>query len=136
MKNWLAFGAVALFITALPCTTFAKGDAAQQEAATAQDHAVFAKKADSLKMTHAHLHHVINCLVGSKGAAFDAKAFDPCKGMGNGALNDSAKNTRMHSLLEQALMTAEVGLKSNNLKMAHQAAGKTAELLKAASSAK
>ena len=135
MKKWFAFGAVALCFTALPCATFAKGNAAQQEAATAQVHAMLASKADSLKMTHTHLHHAINCLVGSKGAAFDSKVLDPCKGMGNGALNDSAKNTRMHSLLEHALMAAEAGIKANKLEMAQQAAKKTAILLKMANSA-
>lgn len=129
MKRGFSFGAIALFCFALPFAAVAKDNAARQEVATAHAHALMAASADSLKMTHAHLQHVINCLAGPKGAGFDASAADPCKGMGNGALSDAGSQTKLHSRLQDALETARSGTKSDSLKAAQKAAKKTASLL-------
>ncbi len=67
---------------------------AAKEIATAADHAALAAHAASLTMVRAHLQHVINCLEGPKGADYDSKAFDPCKGQGSGAIPDSAPDKR------------------------------------------
>ena len=56
-------------------------------------HANYAATALNVKEVHEHLHHVINCLVGPKGAGFDTKEMNPCHGMGNGAIPDTLWNT-------------------------------------------
>ena len=68
-----------------------------QEISTAADHAKLSTQAPTLKVAQLHLHHTLNCLVGSKGHGYDAKAGDPCSGMGKGAILDeaSAKPKRM-----------------------------------------
>jgi hypothetical protein len=64
------------------------GAALQTEVKTAQTHAGFASKYDTLKEVTLHLHHVVNCLVGSKDKMFDASAGNPCEGQGNGIVAD------------------------------------------------
>lgn len=136
MKRLLALGAATLFFAALPYATFANDASVQKEVTTAHAHALMAAGADSLKMTHTHLHHVINCLVGPDGAGFDAKAADPCKGMGSGALPDAASQAGLHGQLEKALQAARHGVDADNLDKAHQSASKAAQALSAAATAK
>jgi hypothetical protein len=128
MTSKLAIGAAALIFIATPA--LAATGAAQQEAATARAHALMAAGADSLKMTHAHLHHVINCLVGPKGAGYDASAADPCKGMGEGAIPDASHDPRLHRNLSRAVHAAEAGLRTTDLKQAQRDATRAADALK------
>lgn len=109
---------------------------ASDEIATAHAHAILAQKAGTLAMSHTHLHHVINCLVGPAGKGFDAKAGNPCKGQGGGAIPDSTANSALHGQLESALAEAEGGLKTDSLDGAHQAAAKLAATLATASTPK
>ncbi len=67
---------------------------AAQEIKTAALHAGMASASDTLEMVRAHLHHALNCLEGPKGANFDAKALNPCKGQGMGAIPDSPPDKR------------------------------------------
>lgn len=97
----------------LPLVAFAAGDAAM-EVSTAATHASLSAKADSLKVAHAHLHHTLNCLVGPKGHGFDAKAENPCKDMGEGAIPDTADAAHKKSL-EHVAMQARKALKSESL---------------------
>jgi len=126
---------VTLAFVVLPVVALAAGNSAQKEVSTAHAHALMAQGADSVDMVHTHLHHVINCLVGQDGDAFDADAGNPCDGMGNGALNDVSGNDALHSKLEKALSTAQSGLQKDDLDAAQQAAGKTADTLPEQSSA-
>lgn len=91
------------------------------EITTAHTHAIFASKASSIKAVHMHMHHALNCLVGPKGAGFDASQMDPCKGSGNGAIPDEM-NAAKKAKLETAKTTLMKGLTQNNLKMAHATA--------------
>ncbi|HET7570933.1 MAG TPA: hypothetical protein VFK96_10185 [Gammaproteobacteria bacterium] len=137
MKKSSVFAAMALSLAALSFTALAGNNSVKQQVMTAHAHALMAAGASSLKMTHAHLHHVINCLVGPSGAAFDSSAADPCKGMGSGALPDAAGQSKLHSALKKALATARAGVKDDNLKTAQRSAHKAAlELQKAAASVK
>lgn len=115
----------------LPLTASAQGesDAASKQAATAAAHAGMALGAADLKMTHMHLHHVVNCLVGPSGKGFDASAEDPCKGMGNGAIADAKGDTATEARLHSALKAAKKGLKANTLEVAHADAKKAMSLL-------
>jgi L,D-peptidoglycan transpeptidase YkuD (ErfK/YbiS/YcfS/YnhG family) len=131
MKRMFTLGAVALFLAVLPCMALAQGNATK-EASTAHTHATLAAKADSIKMTHMHLHHVVNCLVGKNGKDFDAKAGNPCKGMGSGALKDSSNNESLHDKLEKALTSAQAGIDDNNLQSAHKHAHDVAKKLSSA----
>ncbi|HEX5339311.1 MAG TPA: hypothetical protein VFX47_00340 [Gammaproteobacteria bacterium] len=129
----LAVAAIASMIS-LTCA-FAAGDAAKQ-IATAEAHASMAAATKDIKMVHAHLHHVINCLVGPKGKGFDASAENPCKGMGDGALTDLAGQPVAHAKLEDAVKMAESGIHDAQYAKAHAAAKKTVALIKDASAPK
>lgn len=134
MKRTLT--AIAAVVSTLVLTTaFAAGDAAKQ-IATAEVHAGMAATVKDINMVHAHLHHVINCLVGPKGKLFDSKAEDPCQGMGDGALNDLTDSPKLHAKLEMAVKHAERGIKSTSYKTAHAAAVRVEELLKQAGETK
>ena len=82
----------------------------QKEVGTAIEHAHYASQSDQVDTVHLHLHHVINCMVGMNGKGFDAKAGDPCKGQGAGAVNDLETSPAKHDA-EQALALARVGVK-------------------------
>lgn len=114
---------------------FAAGDAAK-EIATAQVHAQMAATVKDINMVHAHLHHVLNCLVGPKGKLFDSSAEDPCKGMGDGALNDLGNSPKVRAKLEMAIKHAERGTRETSYKKAHAAALKAEALLKQAGAGK
>ena len=58
-------------VLALPALA-ASGPNAGKEIKTAVEHAGFAMKSKSTGDVHKHLHHVINCLVGTNGEDFDA----------------------------------------------------------------
>lgn len=111
--------------------SFAAGTASQ-EIATATAHAQMAATASDMTTTSMHIHHVINCLVGSSDKRFDAKVGDPCKGMGNGAIHDLGHAPAEHIQLQRALMLSEKALHAANLDSAHQTAKLVAEVLKAA----
>lgn len=102
---------------------------ATKQVATAVEHAGYASKSKTSKVVHVHLHHVINCLEGMKGPHFDAKVGDPCKGQGDGALNDlkSAGDAVPHmaevqTLLDQAHQLALIGVDVNVHKSAQHVA--------------
>jgi hypothetical protein len=93
--------------------------AASKQVATASAHAGMALGATDLKTAQMHLHHVVNCLVGPSGKGFDAKAGDPCKGQGQGAIVDAKGDVATESRLHTGLMQAEHGLKATTLDGAH-----------------
>jgi len=93
-----------------------------KEITTALIHARLAEKMGKLTEIHLHLHHVVNCLEGSKGVDFDAKAGNPCMGMGHGALNDYHGNKLNKEMLQSALENAQYGLMITHPKKAQDAA--------------
>jgi hypothetical protein len=105
--------------------------AASKQIATAGAHAGMALGAADLATAHMHLHHVVNCLVGPSGKGFDAKAEDPCKGMGHGAIVDAKGDAAVEARLHTALGQAEQGLKAGTLDAAHADAQKAMETLQA-----
>lgn len=112
---------VFLLAMALPLAASAAdaGSAVAKQMATADAHAGMALGASSVKMTHTHLHHVVNCLVGPGGKGFYAKAGDPCKGMGHGAIVDARGDAATEATLHTALSEARKGLKASTLDSAH-----------------
>src|SRR5580692_9005592 len=78
--------AAAVCAMALP----ARASDVKSEIMTAEQHATLAAQAQSIDMVHMHLHHVLNCLVGPKGADYDAQELDPCRNTGSGAIPDTA----------------------------------------------
>lgn len=104
---------------------------ASKQIATAAAHAGMALGAADLTTAHMHLHHVVNCLVGPAGKGFDAKAADPCKGMGQGAIVDAKGDATVEARLQTALHQAEQGLKAGTLDAAHADAKKAMESLQA-----
>ena len=101
-----------------------------QEISTALQHAGMSAGSTKIDDVHAHLHHVINCLVGPSGAGFDSTAEDPCKGQGNGAMNDLTGHDKESKQLGAAVKEANKGLKENNLKKAQKDAKKVMKDLK------
>ena len=132
-KNIAHFVPALLLACALPLAAQAAGAnaAASKQVATAAAHAGMALGASDLDMVHAHLHHVVNCLVGPSGKAFDAKAADPCKDMGQGAIVDAKGDAPMQARLHSALSEAEHGLKTTTLESAHADAKKVMSTLQA-----
>jgi len=102
------------------------------EAITAQIHAEMAHAADRLTSARAHFHHVINCIVDPDDKRFDARAENPCAGMGSGggALHDEAATPAQRQQLQHALDIATRGLRSGSLETAHVYAEWLSEVLK------
>jgi hypothetical protein len=122
LNRTLRLTAICTSIALLPLVAFAAGDAAK-ETSTAATHASLSSKADSLKMAHAHLHHTLNCLVGPNGHGFDAKAENPCKDLGDGAIPDTADANKKKSL-EHAAAQARTALRSESLETVQKDAEK------------
>ncbi|MGA7964384.1 MAG: hypothetical protein WCB49_00520 [Gammaproteobacteria bacterium] len=129
MKPLMKILAVALVAGAFSAAAFAASPA-QQEAATALEHADFAAQANQVATVHLHLHHVVNCLVGEHGKQFYAPAGDPCKGMGRGAIYDVGAHTALKARLEKVLVMAERGLTENKLENARASALHVKQMLK------
>ena len=128
MNRFLTMGMAGALAASLSLVAFANGGV-DNEVSTAHAHALMAQSAKNIAMAHAHLQHAVNCLVDPNGAGFDAKAENPCKGQGNGAIPDSMSNQALHGKLESALTTAQAGLKSDSLASVQQDAGQVAATL-------
>ena len=100
------------------------------EIVTAATHADLASKASDLAGTQMHLHHALNCLVGSGGVGFDAKNMNPCANAGAGAIPDTADAAKKKAL-EAAADTARAGLAAADLATAQKDAAGAAAALKA-----
>ena len=101
-----------------------------REISTAAAHASMAAGADQLPVVHAHLHHVVNCLVGPGGTGYDSSQEDPCKGQGAGAIPDASAGQKPH--LESALSLAQDGLAATDLATAKARAAAAAKMLRKA----
>ncbi len=128
MKHLAKVLTIALVAGMFSTVAFAK-TAVENEISTAIDHAEFSVQANKTATIHLHLHHVVNCLVGEKGKQFYAAAGDPCKGMGNGAIND-AQNAALKTRLESILVVAERGLNEQEFTRAHKTASLVKRMLK------
>ena len=128
MRRPLKLLAIALAVSVFSTAALAK-TAVENEISTAIDHAEFSVKANDVATLHLHLHHVVNCLVGENGKQFYAEAGDPCKGMGNGAIND-AKNATLKTRLESILAEAEKGLNEKEFTRAHKTASQVKRMLR------
>ncbi len=102
-----------------------------KEIATAAEHADLAATAVDIKMTKAHLHHTINCLVGPNGAFYFANELNPCKDFGNGAIPETTDPAKKKSL-EAALNKAKSGIAAHDPAAAKALAGEAEALIKSA----
>lgn len=100
------------------------------EIVTAATHADLASKASDLAGTQMHLHHALNCLVGSGGAGYDPKNMNPCANSGSGAIPDTADAAKK-AALEAAAAKARAGLAATDLATAQGDAAAVATALKA-----
>ncbi len=85
-----------------------------KEVSTASDRAGYAAKSTTIADAHAHFHQPTNCLIGPKGAGFDATAMNPCQGQGDGAIADTTDAAKKQ-MLENAVTKAQAGLVSEDL---------------------
>jgi hypothetical protein len=120
-------GVIAVIVIALPASTLAADPA--QEAAISAVHAGWAAQAETIDQVHMHLHHAVNCLVGSKGQGFDAQEANPCQKLGDGAIPDTA-DSASKAKLTAALAKAQAGLNSDDLTAAKKAATEAETALK------
>ena len=120
-------GVIAVIVIALPASTLAADPA--QEAAISAVHAGWAAQAATIEQVHMHLHHAVNCLVGSKGQGFDAKEANPCQKLGDGAIPDTA-DSATKAKLTAALAKAQAGLNSDDLTAAKKSAAEAHAALK------
>lgn len=93
----------------------------QTELKTALEHAGFAAKYDSLQEVTLHLHHVVNCIVGSKDAMYNASAGNPCQGQGNGVLADIQSSIGKDQQYYEAWWAAYVANQASTMKNLPQA---------------
>ena len=128
----LAAGAPAAGTSMVPSTT----PNATTEISTALAHAQMALASKELAEARHHLHHVINCLVGPKGKGFDPNEENPCKGMGNGAMNDVDSKSAQYKKLDDALSEANEGLSKSSLRNTQNEADEVIEDLRDAQKAK
>jgi hypothetical protein len=112
-----------------PIVALAAGNA-NVEIQTAAQHADYASRANEIDQVHLHLHHVVNCLEGSGGKDFDATAGNPCKGEGDGALDDLGTTAQQRATVEQALNLAKLGTEETSFEPAHNEAGTVYKLLR------
>jgi len=112
----VTFGAQAMFAQEMGLAT---------ELKTAITHAGFAEKYDTQKEVTLHLHHVLNCLVGSSDKMFDSGAGNPCQGQGNGILADIKAGMGEDQQYQVAWWLAQLADKAismGNLQQQHAAA--------------
>lgn len=129
MKHSLMSSMALLGALFLSSAALAQGGDAAKELGTASKHAQLSESSQSVQVAAMHLHHVINCLVGPHGTGFDAAAGDPCKGMGDGALQDSTKGSESHSKALHALAIARHGIAEKELPAMHKAASEIVGIL-------
>ena len=122
----LGFAAAVLIAGAAYAAADVKG-----EIDTAEEHLGYSVAAKDITEAHMHMHHAINCIVGPKGAGFDAAQINPCAGRGNGAIPDSADAAQKQKL-QAAADEAQKGLATTDLKAAKQSAEQIIALLEAA----
>jgi hypothetical protein len=121
--------ATASFAVAIGSASPALAADAAKEVATAGQHAGMAAGATNVPTAHAHLHHVVNCLVGPKGDGFDAKEANPCAQLGDGAIPDTT-DPAAKAKLTAAVTAAQAGIKSDDLGGATKAAAEVQTALK------
>jgi hypothetical protein len=98
------------------------------EIANARMHAGLAAQGSDIATVHTHLQHTINCLVGPKGAGFDAKALNPCANDGSGAIPDETDATKK-TALQSAASKAAAGFGAGDLATAQKDASSVATML-------
>lgn len=132
MKKIKVLASLMLFAFGLMSAgTSAAAGNAREEIDKALMHADFLIKAESLNHMHMHMHHILNCMVGEHGKGYDAHAMNPCKGLGNGAINDETSASK-RKLLDQVERLASVGVTIDDAAAAHDVALAMHSLLKKA----
>lgn len=122
----LIIGAAALSLSPMLVLP-AMADTAQ-EITIAQTHAGLASTQSNIAGVHTHLQHALNCLVGPKGAGFDAAAMNPCAKAGNGAIPD-ASDAALKTKLEAVVTRVKAGLATNDLNEAKSEAERAKDAL-------
>lgn len=105
------------------------GMMAANQLKTALEHSQLAQDANTLASVKVHLQHVVNCIMGPKGAMFNAGGGNPCQGQGNGILADMKEAGSQYAdaipWVETAGEIAVVGLHADTVARAKAAAWAT-----------
>lgn len=95
---------------------------------TARTHAANAAGSEVMAGVLDHLAHVVNCLEGSRGANYNARADNPCRGQGGGVIPDlQAESARGQMGAASALASAREAdrIAVDTLKVTDMARAKT-----------
>lgn len=108
---------------------------AREGIANARMHASVAAKVDTLDGVHLHLHHVVNCLEGSHGAQYSAKAEAlseyHCNSLSEGVVDDPQAGPHVRRLARKAVQEALAGIHTDNLVAGHRDAAGVVKALAA-----
>lgn len=99
------------------------------EVKTAATHAGLAAGAENIEGVRTHLHHTLNCLVGTDGDGFNSDEMNPCADMGKGAI-PGTQDKEMKDTLEKAADKVRSGLDTDDYGEAKSAAMTAQRMLK------
>ena len=125
MRRWFVLGMALAALAAFGVQPAPAAMGMSDELKTAITHAGFAEKYETMKEVSAHLHHVINCLVGSGNTMFDKAAGNPCQGQGKGIMPDikaSMGQDQEYQVAWWLAHLADQAIKMGNLAQAKAAA--------------
>jgi hypothetical protein len=114
-----ASAASALLAAVLLAPTAAHADGPQAKATAAQ-HAGLAAGGADLPSVRRHLHHALNCLVGSEGEGFDAGPGNPCTA--SGAAIPQTSDAAAKAKLEKAAADLRKAIASDDVAVAKKSA--------------
>ena len=114
-RAWPSIGVAITFVPAVALASLA------DEVKVAVEQSALAHRAASPAEARDHLQQAINCLVGPASKAFDAKASNPCAGLGAGAIADT-KDVLNREKLQRAATRAQEALAGADLAALSQSA--------------
>lgn len=136
IRTLMTAGLLVVAVGLIATTTFAQGAMAEhinEQWKIAMQHAKFAQNYSNTKEIQQHLQHVINCLEGPGGGAFEGASGNPCEGKGKGMMVDAktAGGKYMQNMHWMQLTTsvAQLGRKATTAEMAKAAAWATEKVL-------
>lgn len=136
MRTLMTAGLLIVAVGLISTATFAQGmskEHVMEEWKIAMQHAKLAQKYSNVKEIQQHLQHVINCVEGPGGGAFEGASGNPCEGKGKGMMVDAkaagGKHMKNAHWMELTGSVAQLGRKAMTPEMAKAAAWATEKLL-------
>jgi hypothetical protein len=138
MRKFMTAGLLVVAVSLIAGATFVQGamgpgENIGEQWKIAMQHAKLAQNYSNTKEIQMHLQHVINCLEGKGGGAFEGATGNPCEGKGTGMMADAKTAggkymTNMH-WMQLSDSVAMLGRKATTADMAKAAAWATEKVL-------